>query len=59
MLKIEQEYPELYKYLDENPITIPSTGVDPISSVDMAAYLQSLEELLQHHIESHAGEPAH
>ena len=50
---IESNYPELYTFLDENPITNPSE-TDP--KVDLAAYqdyLESLKTLLKHHIEEH------
>lgn len=50
---IESNYPELYRFLDENPITIPSE-IDP--KVDLAAYqdyLESLKQLLKRHIEEH------
>jgi len=47
---IESNYPELYKFLDENPITIPSES-DPIINITvLEAYLESLKQLLKHHI---------
>jgi len=52
-VNIENNYPELYAFLDENPITIPSE-TDP--KVDLAAYqdyLESLKQLLKHHIQEH------
>ncbi len=51
-LKIQQENPELYKYLIENPATIPSyTGNDPDVNA-FSDYLKSLKLLLMHHIET-------
>lgn len=50
---IETNYPELYRHIDENPITIPA-GDDP--EVDMKAmkeYLESLKDQLRALIESH------
>ena len=52
-LKIEQEYPELYKYLDENPITIPCCDYRTVDTTNFSDYLDSLRQLLKHHIENH------
>ena len=52
-LKIEQEYPELYQYLDENPMTIPSSEHPELDTKTFADWLDSLKELLKHHIETH------
>ena len=51
--KIESEYPELYQFLDENPITIPCKSNPDIDKKLMQDYLESLKQLLQHHIETH------
>lgn len=51
--RIEQDYPELYQYLDENPITLP-TMKHPVMDVKvMSEYLESLKNLLENHIKSH------
>jgi len=47
-LKIELEFPELYKLLDENPITIPHEQYPLINSAVLSEYLKSLKQLLQH-----------
>ncbi len=52
-LKIEQEYPELYQYLDETPVTIPNSGTSEMSTKNFSDYLDSLRQLLNHHIENH------
>lgn len=52
-LKIEQEYPELYKYLDENPITISSGENINLTTKNFSDYLDSLKQILNRHIESH------
>ena len=52
-LKIEQEYPELYRYLDENPITIPCCEHPEVNTKNFADWLDSLKQLLKHHIENH------
>ncbi|WP_148869063.1 hypothetical protein [Tenacibaculum adriaticum] len=50
---IEVNYPELYQYLSEDPITIPSDNNPDIDIKIMNEYLESLKQLLKHHIESH------
>jgi hypothetical protein len=52
-LRIEQEYPELYQFLDENPITMPSSEHPDMGDKVFADYLESLKQLLQHHMETH------
>ena len=51
-LRIEQEYPELYQYLDENPITIPDCETPEISVSSFVEYLDSLKSILERYIES-------
>ena len=50
---METEYPELYQFLDENPMTIPATNHPHIDIVVLKEYLESLKGLLQHHLETH------
>ena len=50
---IESMYPELYKFLEENPLTIPSVIHPNINTKVMEDYLESLDQLLKHHIETH------
>lgn len=50
---IETNYPELYRSLDENPMTIPATNHPHVDKEAMLAYLESLKELLRHHLETH------
>ncbi|SEL27724.1 hypothetical protein SAMN04488008_103292 [Maribacter orientalis] len=50
---IETNYPELYRSLDENPLTIPSEQHPHIDKVAMQEYLESLKQLLKHHLETH------
>ncbi|WP_341224788.1 hypothetical protein [uncultured Arcticibacterium sp.] len=52
-LKIEQEYPELYQYLDENPVTIPCCEHPDLNIKTFSDWLDSLKLLLKHHIENH------
>jgi len=51
--KIESKYPELYRFLDENPITIPTKKDPDIDTQIMLDYLESLKQLVKHHIETH------
>lgn len=50
---IETNYPELYQFLDENPVTIPSEKNPTIDNKVMQEYLESLKQLLMHHIATH------
>jgi hypothetical protein len=52
-LKMEQEYPELYQYLDENPVTIPTDAHPHLDTKTFSNYLEALKNQLQNHIESH------
>lgn len=50
---IETDYPELYKYLDETPITICNTEEKTICSKDLEQYLETLKQQLNKHINTH------
>lgn len=50
---IETNYPELYKYLEETPVTIPTEAHPHIDKEILRDYLESLKGLLRKHIESH------
>lgn len=50
---IETNYPELYRFLEENPITIPSEAHPSMDREAMEAYLESLKGLLRKHLETH------
>ena len=52
-LKIETKYPELYRFLEENPITIPSKTHSDTDIKAMQDYLESLKQLFKHHLETH------
>ena len=52
--KIETKYPELYRFLDENPVTIPSQNHPDINKKLMLDYLESLKQILKHHLETHS-----
>ncbi|MBJ6368455.1 hypothetical protein [Snuella sedimenti] len=44
--EIETNYPGLYKYLDESPMTIPNEAHPNIDAASMDEYLETLERLL-------------
>ncbi|SFZ92303.1 hypothetical protein SAMN05428642_102645 [Flaviramulus basaltis] len=50
---IETQYPELYTFLEETPLTMPSINHPDINTQVMEDYLESLRHLLEHHIEIH------
>ncbi|GAA4941004.1 hypothetical protein GCM10023314_12390 [Algibacter agarivorans] len=50
---IKTEYPELYIFLEETPITVPSVNDPDINIKVMEDYNESLKQLLKHHIETH------
>ena len=50
---IEKNYPELYQFLVEDPLTIPSENHPDINKKVMQDYLESLKQLLAHHLETH------
>ncbi|MCK0145771.1 hypothetical protein MWU78_08965 [Arenibacter sp. F26102] len=50
---IETNYPELYRSLDENPLTIPTKTHPDVDKAVLQDYLESLKQLLKHHLETH------
>jgi hypothetical protein len=51
--QIERDYPELYTYLDENPITIPNIAHPVMDTQIFSEYLESLKTLLENHMANH------
>jgi len=53
---IEDNYPELQKYLDENPLTLSDDDNNSEASMnnqDLQEYLESLKELVRKYKEEH------
>lgn len=50
---IETNYPELYRSLDENPMTLPVSQHPHMDKVVMQEYLESLKQMLSHYLEEH------
>ncbi len=48
-LTIKANYPELYGFLMEDPITIPSIAHPVISITVLEDYLDTLKQVLSHH----------
>ncbi|MBA4745683.1 MAG: hypothetical protein H2058_10520 [Muricauda sp.] len=53
LIAVQTNYPELYRTLDENPITIPAKNHPDVGKEAMLEYLESLKQLLKHHLETH------
>ena len=51
--KIHNDYPELSKYLEEIPITIPDVSNPEININTLTDYYQSLENILKKYIPNH------
>ena len=55
-LKINNEYPELSKYITEMPITIPDKEDPEINRKNLADYLNSLEIIFKKYTNTHNSE---
>lgn len=51
--EIETKYPELYKNIEETPISICETNETNICSEDLSNYLETLKSQIQHYQETH------
>lgn len=51
--EIEKEYPEIYKFLEEDPMTIPNMAHPNTDEKVMQAYLDDLKQLVRRYIETH------
>ena len=52
-LKIQNEYPELSKYLIEIPVTIPDIINPEINSRTLKDYYESLNSILKEYVPNH------
>ena len=50
---LETNYPEIYKFLGEEPLTIPAFEHPHLNKKVLNDYLESLKELLIHHKQTH------
>ena len=49
--KIETNYPELYRFLDENPMTGTTTPHPELDMDSLREYLEDLKNLLKQHLQ--------
>lgn len=52
-LKINEQFPELSKYVQEMPVTIPNTDNPEINRKALQDYYNSLDILLKDYVENH------
>lgn len=50
---VETDYPELYQFLDEDPMTIPSVENPRMDKEVMQIYLDDLEQILKQYAKTH------
>lgn len=50
---IERDYPELYQFLDEIPMTIPSEAQPEVGTKALKDYLEDLKQILGHYMVTH------
>lgn len=53
-MKIQDEFPELSKYIAEMPVTIPNTDNPEINTKSLQDYYNSLETLLKKYTRNHS-----
>jgi hypothetical protein len=44
--RIERDYPELYQFLDENPMTLPTKAHPKVDNKVLKDYLEDLKQIL-------------
>lgn len=54
-MTIHDKHPELSKYINEMPVTIPDTSNPEITNKVLTDYYNSLEMLLKNHSNTHKG----
>ena len=50
---LETNYPEIYRLLDENTLTLPNESEPIIDKKILENYLETLKQLLKHHLDTH------
>lgn len=51
--RIEIEYPELYQFLDENPMTLPTEAHPEVDTKVLKDYLEDLKQILARYKATH------
>ncbi|MFT6843078.1 MAG: hypothetical protein ACJASR_001852 [Psychroserpens sp.] len=52
-LKIQEEYPELIKYMNEIPVNFLSNSENGITNNELKSYLDSLNNLIEKYAKEH------
>lgn len=52
-MAIDEKFPELSKYIDEMPVTIPNTNEPEINETNLEDYQSSLDVLLNKYAANH------
>ena len=52
-MKIQNEFPELIKYLSELPVTIPDVSNPEINIKILTEYYESLSSIIKNYVPSH------
>lgn len=50
--RIETDYPGLYQFLDENPVTLPVSPHPEMDAKILESYLNDLKAIVKHYLES-------
>lgn len=50
--RIETDYPGLYQFLDENPVTLPVSPHPEMDAKILENYLNDLKAMVKHYLES-------
>lgn len=50
---IQTNYPELYRFVDENPLTLQPDGRPSINKLVLAEYLDTLKTMLRRRLKQH------
>ncbi len=53
-MTIQSEFPELMKYLNEMPVTIPDAKNSQINNIILQDYFNSLQDLLRKYAPNHS-----
>lgn len=53
-LEIESEYPELYRFLDESPVTIPTEAHPNLGVEELSTYYKGLKTMLEDYKKTHS-----
>lgn len=51
--RIEKEYPELYQFLDESPMTLPTEAHPEVDTKVLKDYLEDLRQILARYKATH------